>query len=59
MCDARKPKIPVNNFALFEDDFRERLQALLEEIFNEKEPFMQTEDTKKCSYCDFKAICKR
>ena len=59
MGEPRKPKIPVNNFAFFEDEFRERLQALLEEIFNEKEPFTQTEDTKKCLYCDFKAICKR
>ena len=47
MGEPRKPKIPVNNFAFFEDEFRERLQALLEEIFNEKEPFTQTEDTKK------------
>lgn len=59
MGEPRKPKMPVNNFAFFEDEFRERLQALLEEIFNEKEPFTQTEDIKKCSYCDFKAICKR
>lgn len=59
MGEPRKPKIPVNNFAFFEDEFRERLQALLEEIFNEKVPFTQTEDIKKCSYCDFKAICKR
>lgn len=59
MGEPRKPKIPVNNFAFFEDEFRERLQILLEEIFDEKEPFTQTEDTKKCSYCDFKAICKR
>lgn len=59
MGEPRKPKIPVNNFAFFEDEFRERLQALLEEIFDEKEPFTQTEDIKKCSYCDFKAVCKR
>ena len=59
MGEPRKPKIPVNNFAFFEDEFRERLQTLLEEIFSEEEPFTQTEDTKKCSYCDFKAICKR
>lgn len=59
MGEPRKPKMPVNNFAFFEDEFRERLQALLEEIFDEKEPFTQTEDIKKCSYCDFKAICKR
>lgn len=59
MGEPRKPKIPVNNFAFFEDEFRERLQALLEEIFDEKEPLTQTEDIKKCAYCDFKAICKR
>ena len=59
MGEPRKPKIPVNNFAFFEDEFRERLQALLEEIFDEKEPFTQTEDIKECAYCDFKAICKR
>ena len=59
MGEPRKPKIPVNNFAFFEDEFRERLQALLEEIFDEKEPFTQTEYIKKCAYCDFKAICKR
>ena len=59
MGEPRKPKIPVNNFAFFEDEFRERLQTLLEEIFDENEPFTQTEDIKKCSYCDFKAICKR
>ncbi len=59
MGEPRKPKIPVNNFAFFEDEFRERLQALLEEVFDEKEAFTQTKDIKKCSYCDFKAICKR
>ena len=59
MGEPRKPKIPVNNFAFFEDEFRERLQALLEEIFDEKELFTQTEDIKKCAYCDFKALCKR
>ena len=59
MGEPRKPKIPVNNFAFFEDEFRERLQALLEEIFDENELFTQTEDIKKCAFCDFKAICKR
>ena len=29
------------------DEFREHLQRLLEEIFDENEPFTQTEDTKK------------
>lgn len=59
MGEPRKPKIPVNNFAFFEDEFRERLQVLLEEIFDKNEPFTQTEERKKCSYCDFKSICNR
>lgn len=59
MGEPRKPKIPVNNFTFFEDEFRERLQTLLEEIFDENEPFKQTEEIKKCGYCDFKAICRR
>ena len=29
MGEPRQPKIPVNNFAFFEDEFRERLQRLL------------------------------
>ena len=31
----------------------------LEELFNKDIPFIQTEDTKNCSFCDFKNICKR
>jgi len=59
MGEPRKPKIPVNNFTFFEDDFRERLQNLLEEIYNPEEAFTQTEFTKTCEYCDFKAMCRR
>ena len=57
--EARKPKLPVDDFSVYEDEFRERLQKLLEEIYDDKEEFTQTEDTKKCEYCDFKAMCKR
>ena len=59
MGEPRKPKIPVNNFTFFEDNFRERLQHLLEEIYNPEEAFTQTEFTKTCEYCDFKAMCRR
>lgn len=59
MGAPRQPKVSVNNFALYEDDFRERLLNLLQEIFNPKESFTQTVDTKKCEYCDFKSLCKR
>lgn len=59
MGEPRQPKIPVSNFSLFEDDFRKRLQALLEEIYNPQEAFTQTEDIGKCEYCDFRALCHR
>ena len=59
MGEPRQPKIPVNNFAFYEDEFRERLQNLLQEIYNPEEPFTQTEDTKKCEFCDFRDLCKR
>lgn len=59
MGEARKPKLPVDDFSVYEKEFRERLLALLEEIYNDQEEFTQTEDLKKCEYCDFKAMCKR
>lgn len=57
--EPRKAKEPVNDFSKNEKEFRERLQALLEEIFNPEIPFTQTETIEKCAYCDFKALCKR
>lgn len=59
MGEARQPKIPVNNFAFYEDEFRERLQTLLQEIYNPEEAFTQTEDAKKCEFCDFRELCRR
>ena len=59
MGAPRQPKIPVNNFAFYEDDFHERLLALLQEIYNPDAPFTQTDDFKKCEYCDYRSLCKR
>ena len=47
------------NFAFYEDEFRERLQTLLQEIYNPEEPFTQTEDKRKCEFCDFRELCRR
>ena len=54
-----KPKVPVTNFGLLEEEFRSELLALLNEIFNSEVPFSQTEQTKQCEYCDFKRLCRR
>jgi hypothetical protein len=55
----RSSKAPVNNFSLLEDDFRESLNALLKEIFSKERPFVQTEQTDKCAYCDFRSLCQK
>ena len=59
MGESRKPKEPVEDFSIYETEFRERLQVLLEDIFNPEIPFTQTEIVEKCTYCDFKTLCKR
>ena len=59
MGEPRKPKEAVEDFSKYEKEYRERLQGLLEEIFNPEKSFTQTESIEKCTYCDFKALCKR
>ena len=58
MGEPRKPKEAVEDFSKYEKEYRERLQGLLEEIFNPEKSFTQTEIIEKCTYCDFKALCK-
>ena len=59
MGPARQPKLPVNNFGFHEDEFREKLQNLLEEVFSLNTPFSQTDQTRQCEYCDFRRLCRR
>ena len=59
MGEPRKPKEAVEDFSKYEKEYRERLQGLLEEIFNPEKSFTQTEIIEKCTYCDFKALCNR
>lgn len=59
MGEPRKSKEAVEDFSKYEKEYRERLQGLLEEIFNPEKSFAQTEIIEKCTYCDFKALCKR
>ena len=59
MGEPRKPKEAVEDFSKYEKEYRERLQGLLEEILNPEKSFTQTEIIEKCTYCDFKALCKR
>ena len=49
----------INDIRPFLPFFKESLQNLVEEIYDEAIPFDQTEDENKCSYCPFKGICVR
>ncbi len=55
----RKEKRAIEDFKIYNEDFRSRLNELLEEIFVNNTAFTQTEELKKCAYCDFKSLCKR
>ncbi|MEC7755650.1 PD-(D/E)XK nuclease family protein [Roseivirga thermotolerans] len=39
--------------------FSERLQELVQEIYDVSVPFTQTDDLERCSYCEFTRVCKR
>ena len=43
----------------FINDMEKMLNAALLEMLDTSIPFTQAEDDKKCSYCEFKLICKR
>ena len=49
----------VTDYSLFETEFRECLESLLDEIFHPEVDFTQTEIEDHCKYCDFKALCRR
>ncbi len=49
----------VTDFNRFEEEFREVLQGVLEELFNPEIPFRQTSVPKICAYCDYKLLCGR
>lgn len=40
-------------------EFKLRLTELINEITDEKAPFVQTEDKERCRYCEFADICTR
>lgn len=54
-----KVKTPIENISLFETDFREKLQSLLERIFSLETPFEQTPIADNCKYCDYKRLCRK
>ncbi len=56
---AREQEYAVNDFADYEEEFRNCLSACLEEIFDPTVPFIRSENTKPCQYCPHRSICNR
>lgn len=52
-------KQAVNKFKLYEQEFLENLNQLLNTIFDFESNFEQTEDLKNCEYCAYNKICHR
>ena len=57
--EPHKEASQVTDYSLFETEFREGLESLLDEIFHPEVDFTQTEIEDHCKYCDFKALCRR
>ena len=53
----------LNNGKSLEDHtirfYEHLLDDMVREIFNPHVPFTQTDDIARCSYCEFKKVCKR
>ncbi len=49
----------VKDFRKIKKDFKEGLDGALSEIFNPEIPFTQTTVSDKCSYCDYKCLCRK
>jgi CRISPR/Cas system-associated exonuclease Cas4 (RecB family) len=53
----------LNNDEVFSkaqfDEFEKGLRNLIGQILSPEVPFTQTDDTDRCTYCDFKSICNR
>lgn len=47
----------IDNISTYEDEFMQRLQALLDEIFDVRQPFTPTEDKHRCDSCPYKDLC--
>ena len=41
------------------EEFEMKLISFIQEIYNEQNPFVQTEDEDVCEYCSYKSICNR
>jgi len=56
---SKKEKQKVTEFKPFEETFKNNLNNLIINLFDPEIPFVQTPHAEKCSYCDYKNLCRR
>ncbi len=60
--EIRVPQINKETIGYYDEvreEFNERLRAMLHEIYIEDKEFEAMPEEKKCSYCSFRAICRK
>lgn len=55
----KRNKQHVMDFAVYENQFTEELTKCVESIFDPEIAFVQTENVKKCEYCNYREMCNR
>lgn len=49
----------IDNYETIEQEYLDKLNKLIQDIFNAEKPFKQTEEIRNCDYCEFKKICHK
>ncbi len=57
-ADSRTYK-PIEDVRMYQNEWEERLRAILTELLNPAIPFIQTDDERRCTSCPYQGICQR
>ena len=57
--DIKLGKDTIDDFSIIAKDFEDVLKEVIGDIFSSDKPFVQTDDTAACQWCDFRALCGR
>ena len=57
--NSRDNDFIVEDYRTVREEFIANIKETVNSIFSSKEPFIMTEDTKKCDYCPYRVLCMR